>query len=155
MSTLRITLHPHTISFDVDDQSASIPVGPGTLGAEVRRDPPAPEELTNAIGLVMDHMEDVEREAPEVLFAERIEIAGLGVHAVAAMEVGAATDLPFEITHDAAEDVFRTVVTESAADRAANPGLPADMVGPIVGVSCALVGILRFLRPDSVWLVAS
>jgi exopolyphosphatase/pppGpp-phosphohydrolase len=155
MSTLRITLHANEVSFEVDDQAASIPAGPTSLGAQIRRDPPAPEELTNAIGWVIDHMEDVEREAPGVLFADRIEITGLGVEAIAAVEVGATTALPFEISHEAVEDVFRTVVTERTADRALNPGLPADMVGPIVGVSCALVGVLRFLRPDTVWLVAS
>jgi exopolyphosphatase/pppGpp-phosphohydrolase len=155
MSTLRVTLLADRVSFAVDDQSASIPVGPTSLGAQIRRDPPAPEELTNAIGLVMDYMEDVEREAPGVLFADRIEVAGIGMHAIAAVEVGAEVALPFEIGHDAIEDVFRTVVTERAADRALNPGLPADMVTPIVGVSCVLVGILRFLRPDTVWLVPS
>ena len=32
----------------------------------------------------------------------------------------------FELTRDAAEDVFRTLVTESFAERIHNPGLPED-----------------------------
>jgi exopolyphosphatase/guanosine-5'-triphosphate,3'-diphosphate pyrophosphatase len=153
MSTLRITLASNSISFEVDDQAAIIPVGPATLGADIRRNPPAPEELTNAIGLVMDHMEDVEREAPAVWFADTVEIAGLGVAAVAAVEVGGAPELPLPVSIEAIEDVFRTVVTESTIDRALNPGLPPEMVEPIVGVTCALVGVLRFLRPAAVSLV--
>ncbi|HEU4842372.1 MAG TPA: DUF501 domain-containing protein, partial [Ilumatobacteraceae bacterium] len=43
-----------------------IPVGPATLlaGELADRDPPAPEQLTNAIGLVMDHVDDVMRDVP-------------------------------------------------------------------------------------------
>jgi exopolyphosphatase/guanosine-5'-triphosphate,3'-diphosphate pyrophosphatase len=153
MSTLRITFAAASISFEVEDQSASIPVGPTTLRADIRRDPPAPEELTNAIGLVMDHMEDVEREAPAVWFADAVEIAGLGISAVAAVEEGRAPTMPLPVSVEAIEDIFRTVVTESAVERALNPGLSPEMVEPIVGVTCALVGVLRFLRPTSVSLV--
>jgi hypothetical protein len=71
------------------------------------------------------------------------------------VEVGGAATLPFELSRDAAEDVFRTMVTEAATDRARNPGLPADMVHPILGVVCAVIGVMRFLRVESVWLVAA
>ena len=153
MSTLRITFAPASIGFDVDDQAGAIPVGPQSLAADLRHDPPQPEELTNAIGLVLDHMEDIEREVPAAMFAERVEVCGSGVDVIVAVEVGGTVELPFALSRDAAEDVFRTLVTEPARDRALNPGLPADAVHPVLGTACALVGVLRFLRPDEVWVV--
>ncbi|MFM2076958.1 MAG: hypothetical protein RJA49_848 [Actinomycetota bacterium] len=155
MSTLHITLAPRTMRFAVEEHTTAVPIGPAGLNADLEHDPPSPEELTNAIGLVWDHMEDVERETPGISFVERVEIAGEGVEAVAAVELGGAPTLPFELSRDAAEDVFRTMVTERAADRARNPGLQPDMVQPVLGVVCALVGVMRFLRVESVWLVAA
>jgi exopolyphosphatase/guanosine-5'-triphosphate,3'-diphosphate pyrophosphatase len=154
VSTLRITFTPWSIAFDVDDQSGSIPLGPQSLAADLRHDPPQPEELTNVIGLVLDHMEDIEREVPGAMFADRVEVCGQGVDVIVAVEVGGAAELPFELTRDAAEDVFRTLVTEPARDRARNPGLPEPEVHRVLGVASALVGVLRFLRVDEVWVVA-
>ena len=153
MSTLRITFSPTSTSFAVDDQAGVMPVGPATLLAGLCTDPPLPEELTNAVGWVLDHMEDIEREVPGVMWADRVEVAGHGVDVVAAIEVGGAAALPFRLSREAAEDVYRTVVTESAADRAHNPGLPADAVHDVLGVACAVVGVLRFLRTEAVWVV--
>jgi hypothetical protein len=39
---------------------------------ELHRDPPRPEELTNAIGLVTDFMDDLVREQPHVLDATEL-----------------------------------------------------------------------------------
>jgi exopolyphosphatase/guanosine-5'-triphosphate,3'-diphosphate pyrophosphatase len=153
VSTLRITFSPTSTAFAVGDQAGVMPVGPATLLADLRTDPPLPEELTNAVGWVIDHMEDIEREVPGVMWADRVEVAGHGVDVVAAIEVGGPADLPFELSRDAAEDVYRTVVTEPAADRAHNPGLPSESVHDVLGVACALVGVLRFLRCDRVWVV--
>lgn len=155
MSTLRITFNPSSIAFVVDDQSGSIPVGPQSLAADLRHDPPTPEELTNAIGFVLDHMEDIEREVPASMFADRVEVCGQGVDVIVTVEVGGAAALPFALTRDAAEDVFRTLVTEPARDRALNPGLPEHEVHPVLGTASALVGVMRFLRVDEVWVVPS
>ena len=153
MSTLRITFTASTIDFEVDDQTGSIPVGPASLAADLRHDPPTPEELTNAIGLVLDHMEDIEREVPAAMFAERVEVCGQGVDVIVAVEVGGTAELPFALDRDAAEDVFRTLVTEAARDRARNPGLPGHEVHAVLGVASALVSVMRFLRTDEVWVV--
>ena len=48
----------------------------------------------------------------------------------------------------AAEDVFRTVATERAVDRAFNPGLDADRVATIVAGAAILVTVLRHLGLD-------
>jgi exopolyphosphatase/pppGpp-phosphohydrolase len=47
------------------------------------------------------------------------------------------------------EDVFRTVATEAAEDRAANPGLPADRVDTIVGGTLILAVVMRHLELDT------
>ena len=56
----------------------------------------------------------------------------------------------FHLTKAAAEDVFRTLATESAAQRSRNPGLEAGRVDVIVGGTAVLVGILRVLGFDEV-----
>jgi exopolyphosphatase/guanosine-5'-triphosphate,3'-diphosphate pyrophosphatase len=87
-------------------------------------------------------------------FADRIECHGAGVEVVAAVEVGAEVALPFEIGRAEAEDVFRTLATESRADRALNPGLPAHMVHDVLATAIVLVSVLRFTQQPSLWLVA-
>ena len=136
--------------------TSSFPVGAVVLSeTELHRDPPRPEELTNAIGLVTDFMDDLVREQPQVLEATRfVGVAGTIV-TIAAVELGIARFDPvalhgMTLTRDAAEDVFRTLATESLTDRKSNPGLPAERADVIVGGCCALVGIMRRLRLPSI-----
>ena len=50
---------------DLDGQHHVIPLGAVTLSSnELVSDPPRPEELTNAIGLVVDHLDDMLRALP-------------------------------------------------------------------------------------------
>ena len=56
----------------------------------------------------------------------------------------------FRLTRAAAEDVFRTLALETAAQRAHNPGLEPGRVDVIVGGCAVLVGILRVLGFDEV-----
>ncbi len=111
-------------------------------------DPPAPEELANAIGVVRDILDDVERELPAVREARRLVGLAGTVTTMAAVEIG----LPaydqnqthhFVLTHDAAEDVFRTLATEARKDRIANPGLEEARADVIVGGALILVTIMR------------
>jgi exopolyphosphatase/guanosine-5'-triphosphate,3'-diphosphate pyrophosphatase len=143
--------------FAVGDPSAtprvvSIPYGARNLTEKIlRHDPPRPEELTNAIGAVIDEVDDVLREIPELETCERlIGVAGTVV-TIAMVELGlqsydASVLHGMHLERDAAEDVFRTLATESLADRVYNPGLPADRADIIVGGCCALVAILRKLQ---------
>ncbi len=48
------------------------------------------------------------------------------------------------------QDVFRTLATESRADRIHNPGLEEGRVDTIVGGCCALVAIYRTLGLEEV-----
>ena len=166
-------LEPHngiTIVVDIGGGSTEVMIGQGNslqhtssfpVGAvvltetELHRDPPRPEELTNAIGLVTDFMDDLVREQPQVLEATRVVGVAGTIVTIAAVELGIAhfdsvALHGMTLTRDAAEDVFRTLATESLNDRKSNPGLPAERADVIVGGCCALVGIMRRLRLPSI-----
>ena len=113
-------------------------------------DPPAPEELSNAVAAVRDLVADVPRVVPGA--SDAATLVGLAgtVTTVAAVELGIPEYDPekihhFVLTREAAEDVFRTLATESAAQRAHNPGLEPGRVDVIVGGTAVLVGIFRVL----------
>ncbi|MBI4932611.1 MAG: hypothetical protein HY828_01960 [Actinobacteria bacterium] len=153
MIALVVTLAATDAVFEADGVRASIPVGVHTLCDLLVSDPPLPEELTNAIGWFQDHLEDATREVPAADLADRVEVAGPAVSAIAAVEVGGDATFPFELSRDAAEDVFRTLVTEAATVRVHNPGLVAPLSHTVLGAACAVVGLMRFLHLDTVWLV--
>jgi exopolyphosphatase/guanosine-5'-triphosphate,3'-diphosphate pyrophosphatase len=155
VTTLHITLESSECRFAIDDQTLVVPFGRVTLASFITTDPPLPEELTNAIGFVYDHLEDVDRELPAVVAMEHVTIAGDGIDVVAAVEVGGQAALPYPLSHEAAEDLFRTMATEAVADRRCNPGLPAEWVQPILGVCAAVAAIVRYYRLDHIELVAS
>jgi exopolyphosphatase/guanosine-5'-triphosphate,3'-diphosphate pyrophosphatase len=136
---------------DLDGQHHVIPLGAATLkSAELVSDPPRPEELTNAIGAVVDHLDDMLRALPGASEADAVAIVGDLATAIAAVEFGGVPPLPFALGRAAAEDVFRTVATESSAQRALNPGLPRDAVDTIVAACCFVVGIMRHLHLDEI-----
>ncbi|MFM2070311.1 MAG: hypothetical protein RLZZ623_574 [Actinomycetota bacterium] len=108
-------------------------------------DPPPPEALTNAIGLVTDHLDDLVRVAPAIVGAS-VAVCGPQMDAIAAVELGGAARLPFVLTREAAEDVFRTLATERSSDRRRNPGLPESQVVAVVAGCCILVAIMRRLH---------
>jgi exopolyphosphatase/guanosine-5'-triphosphate,3'-diphosphate pyrophosphatase len=118
-------------------------------------DPPAPEELSNAIAEAAAWFDDLRREVPAAAAARTVVGLGGTVAAVAAIEIG----LPewdrdvlhhFHLTREAIEDVFRTLATERLADRLHNPGLEAARADVIVGGCCALVAFVRTLGIDEV-----
>jgi len=133
----------HTVSF---------PVGTVVLTeSHLSHDPPRPEELTNAIGLVTDFMDDLIRDHPEVLNASRVVGVAGSIVTIAAVEIGlqefdGAALHGARMTRENVEEVFRTLATETLANRKFNPGLPADRADVIVGGCCVLVGVMRRLR---------
>jgi len=119
----------------------------------LHHDPPQPEELSACISLTDAYLDDVVREIPAA--AEARTLVGLAgtVTTVAAVEIGLETyDRDrihhFHLTHEAAEDVFRTLATESRADRIHNPGLEEARADVIVGGCCVLVALFRRLGFD-------
>lgn len=111
-------------------------------------DPPAPDELSNALSVVEQHLHDVQRVLPQVASSNRfVGLAGT-ITNVAAVEIGLRVYDPDRIHHfvlskAAAEDVFRTLATEALADRVHNPGLERERADVIVGGCIVLVQIFR------------
>lgn len=158
-TTAVITLAGHALVVDLrtpdpgDRLSRHLPVGIDLLRRlHLVSDPPRPEELTNAIGSVADHIDDLVIERPD-LFGAPVELRGPLAEAVAAVEHGGEPPLPFVLERAAAEDVFRTLATEAAAERRLNPGLPADLVDTVVAGCCAVVGVMRRLQLPDVTVV--
>ena len=148
-STELIVGNAHGIGF-----ARSYPIGAVTLTeAHLVTDPPRPEDLTNAIGAAMDHVDDALRDHPPITGVARVVGVAGTIVTVAAVEIGLHTFDEgalhgFVLTKEAAEDVFRTLATERLADRIANPGLPRERADIIVGGCCVLVGIMRRLKLD-------
>ena len=116
-------------------------------------DPPAPEELSNAIAEATGWFDDLAREVPAALGRARSSgwrapsrrsrrwrsawPSGIGTSSTTSV-----------LTRAAIEDVFRTLATERLADRLHNPGLEAARADVIVGGCCALVALVRTLGID-------
>jgi exopolyphosphatase/guanosine-5'-triphosphate,3'-diphosphate pyrophosphatase len=111
-------------------------------------DPPTPEELSMAVSVVRTHLEEAGRELPAMAHvATNVGVAGT-VTTVAAVELGGYDRDAvhgFRLSRAAAEDVFRTLATETLDDRRHNPGLQPERADVIVGGCCILVGLLRHL----------
>ena len=119
----------------------------------LHHDPPAPEELSQALSVVRDHLDDVARELPAA--TEATTLVGLAgtVTTVAAIELGLREyDRDrihhFVLTRQAAEEVFRTLATERRAERVHNPGLEEARADVIVGGAAVLVAIMRYFERD-------
>ena len=113
-------------------------------------DPPRPEELVAALSIAEVLIDGVLRTHPEIGDARTfVGLAGT-VSTTAAVEIGLAEyDRDrihhFVLTRAAVEDVFRTLATESRAERIHNPGLEEARADVIVGGLCVLVELMRRL----------
>lgn len=119
----------------------------------LHHDPPQPEELSASISLTDAYLDDVVREIPAAAQARTLVGLAGTVTTVAAVEIGLeAYDRDrihhFHLSREAAEDVFRTLATESRADRLHNPGLEEARADVIVGGCCVLVALFRRLGFD-------
>ena len=150
MSRLLVTIGAEDTRCSADDHEFSVPTGSRDLTSrELANDPPRPEELTNAIGFVTDHLDDLLREVPEAAGVP-VVLTGPVAEAIAAVEVGHEPTLPMLLHRDAMEEVFRTLATEASADRAKNPGLPAALVDTVVAGCCIAVAVMRRLHLDEI-----
>jgi exopolyphosphatase/guanosine-5'-triphosphate,3'-diphosphate pyrophosphatase len=138
-----------SVGSDVCLGALSIDVGCVRMTEQfLESDPPLPEELASCLQVLALHWDDVQRDLP--LASSATTFVGLAgtVSTVAMVEQGLATyDRDkvhhFGLTKAAAEDVFRTLATESLADRVHNPGLDRERADVIVGGCCILVSIMR------------
>jgi uncharacterized protein len=146
---LDVEVGPTSTSFSHAGRDYRIPIGPAQLLATdlVDPDPPAPEQLTNAVGRVADHVDDLLRDVPETIDAHDVHVRGEELWHLAAVELGHPPTTPSVVIHrDAAEEVFRALATESRADRLHNPGLEPARVDSVLAASCVLVGMMRRLQ---------
>jgi exopolyphosphatase/guanosine-5'-triphosphate,3'-diphosphate pyrophosphatase len=170
--------HPAVITFDFGGGSTevalavgerlegwlSLPIGGAVVtDTYLHGDPPRPEELSAALSVVELHVDDAVRLLPGMTHAlvDGFVLGSGAVVTIAAVEAGLADVDPhngsgdgplhgFELTREAMEDVFRTLATEPAVDRAFNPGLPPGRVGDIVGACIVVVEVLRQLELPSI-----
>jgi exopolyphosphatase/guanosine-5'-triphosphate,3'-diphosphate pyrophosphatase len=125
-----------------------LPVGPLSLLEELLgdRDPPLPEDLTNALGLVHDHFDDIVVTSPIVMEAPSLLATGPHVTMLARVELGReAVPSGYRLLRRDADEVFRTLVAETAEERRHNPGLDPDHAESIVGTCCVILAIMRRL----------
>ena len=119
------------------------------------RDPPRPEELTNALGTFDDHLDDLIRLHPGIAAVRDWEFTGATVSSLASVEAGStAAGGPHPYGRSDAEEVFRLLATEAERDRAENPGLPLEHVEFIVATSCIVQACMRRFHLDAVTLRA-
>ncbi len=150
---------PGSLEIDITDRTIeigmigggtwSLPVGPMTLVEREleHADRPTPEQLTNALGIVSDHLDDVVRESPMVLDSTNVVL--VGAHAVALARVELGTErVPdgYVLERADADEVFRTLVAEPTTQRRHNPGLAPSDVESIIGACCVVLAIMRRLE---------
>ncbi|HEX5615323.1 MAG TPA: Ppx/GppA phosphatase family protein [Acidimicrobiia bacterium] len=137
------------VGIDAPDGLVSLDIGSVRLTEQfLHSDPPAPEELSDAVSVVRDHLADVDRALPAAASARTlIGVAGT-ITTIAAIELGLTEYRSdrlhhFALSRAAAEDVFRTLATETLAERRHNPGLDPGRADVIVGGAIILVSVLR------------
>jgi exopolyphosphatase/guanosine-5'-triphosphate,3'-diphosphate pyrophosphatase len=134
----------------------SLPVGGRVLiDSYLASDPPRPEELSSALSVVELHIDDLVRELPDINGAlESTVIVAGAMTQIAAVEIGLADpDAPVDgeiIRRDGIEDLFRTLATESTAERIHNPGMKPEHAADILGALCVLVEFMRQCSVDQV-----
>ncbi len=137
------------VGTDAPDGLLSVDIGCVRLTEQfLHGDPPRPEELSQAVSVVRDHLADVARELPAVHDARTLVGLAGTITTVAAIEMGLpAYDAErihhFRLKRDAAEDVFRTLATETLEQRRHNPGLEPARADVIVGGTVVLVSVMR------------
>ena len=163
-----INRQPGSVTVVIDDRELLIEVegggayrlatGPLSLmdGPLCEGDPPRPASLTNAFGLVQDHLDDLLIDAPSIASAPAVIVVGRYGEAMARVELGADTiPADYELRRADADEVFRTLAVESVDDRRHNPGLPDDQVESIIATCCVVLGIMRRLELRSIQIRAA
>jgi exopolyphosphatase/pppGpp-phosphohydrolase len=135
-----------------------VPAGAHTLTGEISGDPPSSMSLANAVGSASDDMEEALRQCPDLALVRQWSASGPIATTAAAIELGVCDPAAIDglvLTKSQGEEIFRTIVTESRADRAHNPGLDHGQLDTIVGGLCVLVSAFRRLGISELTIVGS
>lgn len=146
---LAIRIDDHSVAIEMTGGGSwTMPVGPITLldGELERADPPRPANLTNALGTIHDHFDDIIVQAPSVLAAASVVFSGRHAAGLARVELGH-DQIPaeYQLLRADADEVFRTLVAEPNVERRFNPGLTEDFVESIIATLCIVLSIMRRL----------
>jgi exopolyphosphatase/guanosine-5'-triphosphate,3'-diphosphate pyrophosphatase len=132
------------------DALISIDVGCVRLTEQyLHSDPPTPEELSVAVGVVRDFLaDDVDRAVPGAAHAKTLIGTAGTIWTMGAIELGVDASDSARIHHSrlsraAVEEIFRTLATEPIAVRRHNPGLEPGRVDVIVGGVIVIVTAMR------------
>lgn len=122
--------------------------------AYLHHDPPTATELSQLLSVVRSHLDDVARLLPESASATRLVGLAGTITTMAAVDIGLTSYdrnkiHHYQLTREAAEEVFRTLATEARDDRIHNPGLEEARADVIVGGAAILVAIMRYFGVDS------
>jgi uncharacterized protein len=150
-----VTIEHDRTTIVLGDGRHEIPWGHGTLTDRWLSDddPPRPDALTNALGTIDDHLDDLLRLHPDTATATRWTFSGTTIDSLAALDAGRRLDAgEYHYPRPDAEEVFRLVATESARERAHNPGLPSEHVETIIATSCIVQACMRHFHLDAVRL---
>jgi len=150
--TLHLYLDDHSIVI-TGGGTITLPVGPLTLlaGPLQGADPPSPAHLTNALGLVHDHLDDAIIASPSIVAAPAVIASGPHAIAMARVEIGdIVVPSGYRLRRADADEVFRTLAVEPIDDRRHNPGLDDRHVESIVATCCVILGVMRRLDLDSI-----
>jgi exopolyphosphatase/guanosine-5'-triphosphate,3'-diphosphate pyrophosphatase len=133
----------------------SVDVGCVRLTEEMlRSDPYAPEELSNAFSIVEEWCTEVSSELPIIVAEpELVGVAGT-VTSLAAMDLGLTSYIRekthhHRLTHDAVEELFRSLSMQSEAQRSQDPLLPPGRSDVLTAGTIILLGIMRHFTVES------
>jgi hypothetical protein len=149
---IRLDLHDERITIG-GDRRVDLPVGIAALRREYldRRDPPDPADLTNAIALLGDAVDDLAREFPESFPADAVlHVAAPAGRWLARLETGEDDSTGTEVDRVTLEEIFRLIATESADDRRQQPGVVGCDPADLLAFCSATVAAARRLRPTSI-----
>jgi exopolyphosphatase/guanosine-5'-triphosphate,3'-diphosphate pyrophosphatase len=134
---------------DRPEELMSVDIGCVRLTEQfLHSDPPTPEELSVAVSVARDHLTDVDRAVTGAAHAKTLIGTAGTVWTMGAIELGVDASESerihhFRLSRAAAEEIFRTLATESIARRRHNPGLEPGRVDVIVGGVIVVVAVMR------------
>ena len=150
LSELRIEITPTLTRVTLAGLSDDIPVGIETIDARLSRsDPPHPADLTNAIGLVTDYLDDLLlRSGSGRGSITSLVITGRHGQSLASLEAGFPIDGAVELDRATVEELFRLLATDDTMGRQQNPGPTAEDIDALLAVTIIAVACMRRLALD-------